>query len=133
MIELRGHHLFCTFLFSGSGYDESFTENMKKTIDSLRQGEPFQICRGHDAICACCPNRLPDGCALGTEDVARRDAAALRELNISPGDELTWERLRARQAGIGAEAFQRVCGACRWQREGLCSFALLSRRAKAKP
>lgn len=133
MIELRGHHLFCTFLFSGSGYDESFTENMQKIIDRLRQGETFKICNNHDAVCACCPNRLPEGCALGTEDVARRDAAALRELGISPGEELTWEQLVTHQAAIDEAAFQRVCGNCRWQREGLCSFELLSRRAQAKP
>lgn len=133
MIELRGHHLFCTFLFSGSGYDESFTKNMQKIIDSLRQGEPFKICNNHDAVCACCPNRLPEGCALGTEDVARRDAAALQELGLSPGEELTWEQLVTHQEAIDEAAFQRVCGNCRWQREGLCSFELLHRRAQVKP
>lgn len=133
MKELRGHHLFCTFLFSGSGYDEKFTENMQKTIDALAAGEPIKMCGGHDAICACCPNRQPDGCALGTEDVASRDKAALRELGLSTGDELTWEQLRARLAGIDEAAFQRVCGECRWQREGLCSYALLSQRARSKP
>ncbi len=129
MRELRGHHLFCTFLFSGSGYDEAFTENMQKVVDGLRSGEPLRLCAGHDHVCSACPNRLPEGCALGTEDVARRDAAALRELGLAPDMPLTWEELKVRLAQMDEAGFQRVCGGCRWQAEGLCGWELLHRRA----
>lgn len=130
MKELRGHHVFCTFLFSGSGYNERFTENMQKTIDDLKAGEPFTLCQGHDCICAACPNRTPNGCALGTEDVARRDQAALSELGLAPGRELEWGRMKALLRQLDEPAFQRVCGDCRWQQEGLCSFLLLHKRAE---
>lgn len=130
MKELRGHHVFCTFLFSGSGYDESFTENMQKVIDGMKAGEPFILRQGHDSICAACPNRTPDGCALGTEDVARRDQAALSELGLAPGQELGWGRMKELLGQLDEPAFQRVCGNCRWQQEGLCSFRLLQKRAE---
>ena len=128
MRELRGHHIFCTRLFSGSGYDPAFTKNMQKIVDSLQNGESFTLCTGHDQVCAACPNRTPEGCSLGTQDVARRDQAALAELGLSPGQELDWRQAAARLAGLDEEAFQRVCGACRWQKEGLCSWRLLHAR-----
>ena len=128
-LKLRYHHLMCCYTFTGVGYSEAFTQNMQKTIDALQGGEELTLHAGHDHICAACPNRRPEGCALGTEDVARRDAAALRELNLTPGRTLTWEELRAHLAQVDEEGFQRVCGGCRWQEEGLCGWELLHQRA----
>lgn len=128
MIELRGHHIFCTTLFSGSGYDRAFTENMVRLIEHMQKGERLRLVQGHDDVCRYCPNREPEGCALGTEDVCRRDLAALEVTELTVGQELDWAGLRERLGSISEADFQRVCGDCRWQREGLCSYSLLRER-----
>lgn len=133
MIPLRGHHLFCTALFSGSGYDAAFVENMTGIIEAWKDGEPVQLCQGQDAVCEACPNREPDdGCSLGTEDVRRRDRAALEALGLKPGQTLTWEQVKTRLSLVDEAGFQYVCGSCRWQREGLCSWDFLHSRTGQK-
>lgn len=130
-MKLRGHHVFCTALFSGHGYDEAFTENMSGLIEAWKAGEEAELTEGRDALCAACPNRLEDGgCALGTEDVSRRDRAALRVLGLAGGERLSWKGAGERLLPIGEEEFQQVCGGCRWQREGLCSLEQLKRSVK---
>ena len=130
MIALRGHHMFCTTLFSGSGYDRAFAENMRELIENMQKGEEVQLVEGHDSICRCCPNREPEGCALGTGDVSRRDAAALEVTGMVPGQVLDWRGLKERLEMVSEMDFQHVCGDCRWQREGLCSYPLLRERVR---
>ena len=132
MKELRGHHLFCTALFSGSGYDDRFVENMVSLIEGWKAGGNLRLCGGHDAVCTACPNRQPDGgCSLGTEDVLRRDQAALKALGLEPGQEVSWAQAQKLLRAASEEEFQSVCGSCRWQAEGLCSYQLLQKRVKA--
>ena len=129
-MKLRGHHLFCTALFSGSGYDEAFARNMAQIIEVWQSGEEIQLCQCQDAVCAACPNREPkDGCSLGRPDVLRRDRAALETLGLEPGQALTWKQAKARLSQVDEAGFQYVCGDCRWQREGLCSYSLLHSRS----
>lgn len=126
---IRGHHLFCMALFTGHGYSEAFAGNMARAIQDIKTGEPLRLVRAPDDICACCPNLLPGGgCALGTEDVRRRDRAAFQVLGVSPGDELGWQQAREMLLGVSGEGFQAVCGGCRWAKEGLCSLALLQKQ-----
>lgn len=128
-MNLRGHHLFCTALFSGHGYDSAFTEAMETAIKALKAGEVLQLTSGMDELCKSCPNRLESGvCALGNEDVLYRDRAALAVLGISLGKTLSWERAQSLLARLSEDEFQRVCGNCRWQKEGLCSWQLLHQR-----
>ena len=115
MIALRGHHMFCTTLFSGSGYDRAFAENMRELIENMQKGEEVQ---------------LAEGCALGTGDVSRRDAAALEVTGMVPGQVLDWRGLKERLEMVSERDFQHVCGDCRWQREGLCSYPLLRERVR---
>lgn len=130
MTRLRGHHLFCLPLFSGSGYDRDFTQNLAGVVAGLKAGEPLVLGEGQDSVCRACPHALPGGgCALGTENVAARDHAALGQLGLSPGEELSWEALLRRLGQVSQEGFRAVCGSCRWSREGLCSYPLLQRRA----
>ena len=126
---IRGHHLFCMALFSGHGYSEAFSQNMSAVIESLQKSESLRLNAGPDEICARCPNLLPGGgCALGTEDVSRRDKAAFSALGAAPGEELTWQQARERLLALDGERFQQVCGGCRWAEEGLCSLALLRQK-----
>lgn len=130
MRALRGHHMFCTRLFSGSGYNQAFADNMGRLVENMQKGEKFQLVQGHDNICRYCPNREPEGCALGTEDVQRRDAAAMEVTGTAPGQVLDWAELRERLEKLSEEDFRYVCGDCRWQREGLCSYPLLKERTR---
>ncbi len=132
-MKLRGHHLFCTALFSGHGYDDGFSRKMAAAIKAMEAGETIELTAGADEICAACPNLLEAGdCALGTEDVLRRDRAALQVLGLTVGEQLNWSRAGKLLSALTEEQFQQVCGSCRWQREGLCSFKLLLHRTKSR-
>lgn len=120
--------MFCTALFSGSGYDQAFAENMGELIKYMQNGGKFQLVQGHDDVCRHCPNREPDGCALGTENVDRRDAAALEVTGLAPGRVMGWAELRGYLGKITETDFQHVCSDCRWQKDGLCSYQLLHER-----
>ena len=122
MMRLRGHHLFCTTLFQGKGYDQRFVERMEATLAALEQGESFRLCQEGDALCDACPNQTEEGCSLGTADVRRRDQAALKAVGLAPGDELTLAQVGRRLGTVTQESWRSVCGGCRWAREGLCSW-----------
>lgn len=129
MREIRGHHIFCMTLFSGCGYNQAFADNMQNLIADLKKGESFRLCQGQDAVCESCPNKEPSGgCALGSEDVERRDFEAMAVLGLACGQELDWDRKDVLLKGVEESGFQQVCGCCRWAKEGLCSFALLKER-----
>lgn len=129
-MKLRGHHLFCTTLFSGHGYSDDFTERMNWVLSLLRQGEPAKLCVGSDLLCEVCPNRVGEqDCALSTENAAERDLAALRVLHLAPGETIGQEELFCRIRQLTEQKFQAVCNDCRWQKEGLCSYELLQERA----
>lgn len=128
-MKLRGHHLFCTALFSGHGYDESFTKAMTAAVEVLQNGEPIELVSGPDGLCAACPNRMKGGgCALGTDDVLCRDRAAFQVLGLAAGESLSWRQAGKLLSQVTERDFQTVCGNCRWQKEGLCSQKLLRER-----
>ena len=122
MMRLRGHHLFCTTLFQGCGYDENFVARMQETLSALRQGAAFRVCRESDILCGACPHKTEEGCDLGTEDVLNRDDAALAAVGLAPGTELCLPEVGALLKNVTKQQWDSVCGGCRWQREGLCSW-----------
>lgn len=127
-MKLRGHHVFCTALFSGHGYNEAFTEKMRAIISNWKTGEAAILSAEPDEVCSACPNHQADGgCKLGTENVLYRDNSALRVLRLNSGDRLTWKQAGTLLSEITEQDFQAVCGDCMWQREGLCSFELLKK------
>ncbi len=126
---LRGHHLFCTALYGGAGYSETFCRRMGDLLARQAAEEPMELTVGPDELCGACPHKtLTGGCALGTENVLRRDENALAVLGLTSGEAVTWARVRPRLAAVSDEAFVRVCGECRWQRQGFCTAALLRER-----
>ena len=110
--------------FKAMAYNQAFTARMQAVLTALEEGEPFALCQGSDDLCAACPHRRPEGCALGTEDVLRRDAAALRVCGFEAGQELLPSQAGERLRRVREPHWQLVCGGCRWQREGLCSWEL---------
>lgn len=131
-MRLRGHHLFCATLFQGCGYDQAFTDRMRQTLSRLEAGEPFVLCCEGDVLCGACPHRVENGCALGTEDVLRRDRAALEAVGLSPGQELTYSQMGFLLGGVGEQQWLSVCGGCRWQKEGLCSWEFFQTAQKKR-
>lgn len=128
-MKLRGHHLFCTALFSGHGYDENFTNAMIAAVKAFRNGEPIELVLGSDGLCAACPNQQESGvCTLGTENVLCRDRAAFKILRLTAGQTLNWRQAKRLLSQVTEQEFQKVCGDCRWQKEGLCSQKLLQER-----
>ncbi len=125
-MKLRGHHLFCAALFSGHGYSRGFTEKMTELTAAMRAGERIIVKTGADELCSACPHRTgAGGCALGTENAAARDAAAMNVLHLVPGAKANWEQVKSKLLLITEQEFQFVCGDCRWQKDGICSLLLL--------
>ena len=127
MIRLRGHHLFCTALFQGHGYDETFTRAMTQVVEELEQGADILVADGADELCQACPHRVRSSsgqaaCALGTDDVLRRDRAALEVLRLVPGQAVTSREMGRRLNAVTPSQWDQVCGGCRWQGAGLCSW-----------
>lgn len=87
MIHLRGHHLFCMTLFTGHGYDERFTENMRRHLEDLKKAKDSKtlLVAEDDSICAACSNLVGSCCALGDEDVKARDRHARETLSLECG------------------------------------------------
>lgn len=132
-MKLRGHHLFCTTLFTGHGYSEAFTERMTALLSALKNGEPAQLCVRADCLCEVCPNREEHGgCTLGTENANERDEAALFVLGFSAGQSVLWSDAHQKMLTLSETQFQSVCGDCRWQKEGLCSLKLLQKQAQTE-
>lgn len=130
-MKLRGHHLFCTTLFTGHGYSEAFTERMTALLSALNDGESAQLCVGADCLCEACPNREENGgCTLGTENAGKRDEAALFVLGCDAVQTIFWSDAHRKMLSLSEAQFQSVCGDCRWQKEGLCSLKLLQEQAQ---
>ena len=133
MNRLRGHHLFCATLFQGCGYNEAFTRSMQEVLAALEAGEGLSLVCGSDDLCRACPHCLPgNACALGTEDVLRRDRAAREACGFSLGQELSPVQVGERLRQVNRSQWEKVCGGCRWQREGLCSWELFDRLRKER-
>lgn len=133
MKRLRGHHLFCGTLFQGHGYNEIFADCMGETLNALASGENLTLCAGSDDLCAVCPHRMENnGCALGTENVSRRDRAALEAVGFAVGQELRPEQVGERLRQVTEAQWERVCGKCRWRKEGLCSWQLFQKLRKER-
>ena len=123
MLRIRGHHLLCTVLFQGQGYDARFSACMEQAVRALTsEGEVLLCCGEPDDICHACPNYGPGGeCRLGTKDVERRDRVALQVLSVQPGP-VRYTSLRDRLRGLPEDAFSAVCRGCRWEAAGLCTY-----------
>ena len=70
---------------------------------------------------------------LGTEDAARRDAAAFAAVGLIPGQRVVPEQAGERlRLSIRRGEWKSVCEGCRWQREGLCSWGLFQKMRKQR-
>ncbi|NLO07208.1 MAG: DUF1284 domain-containing protein [candidate division WS1 bacterium] len=108
-MEIRGHHLVCTYCFYGSGKAtaaEFFgVDNAIPRLLEMLQQDPnmmVKVVTNLDDVCEVCPLRRPDGCgrcedARGQNDKLRGwDRTILRALHLQEGDEIQALELEAR-------------------------------------
>ena len=76
-----------------------------------------------DAIFEPCPNRLGSLCNK-QETITRLDHAHQTELDLNPGDILTWKQAKEKLAHLSLEDHHRICEGCSWRDLGLCAQAL---------
>lgn len=122
-IDLRGHHLLCLLTYAGEGYSPAFVANAERLVARIRAGETLRIVAGPDDLCAPRLKTEPETHHCFTQDVAERDAVALRQVgrllgrNLAPGAAAPASpALLARLRGAFADGRIRgACGGCSWR------------------
>lgn len=128
MIRLRGHHLFCTALFYGNGYSEAFVKRMEEILLRMEE-ESVYLINEADEACEKCPNKRVDGiCMLGNEDVCGKDRGVAEALQFAFEKEYTPGQIKQAMKNVTKEDFERICGTCRWCKEGYCSYEKMKRK-----
>lgn len=170
-IVLRGHHLLCTRLFIGNGYDEEFAKRMgevvtKMELDNFSDENKYEktdmitlVCKS-DYVCEKCPNRVENiknnieknnkrenhkneilkeneesskernilkeyKCKLGDKDVLQKDRLVLKYLGLEENKSYTLDEIKGLVRNIKREQFEEICGGCRWNKAGYCSYEKL--------
>lgn len=140
ILTLRGHHLLCSRLFSGYGYNDDFVKRMAEvvSITGLKNyNQPIEyemvkkvrlIC-GHDYVCQKCPNLINEKtgifCDLGDDDVRNKDKKTLKYAGLKEDILYTLEEIEIGVEKITKEQFNEICGTCRWFRAGYCAYERL--------
>ena len=128
---LRAHHLLCTALYQGQGYDGNFEGNMGLIARKICGEKDLNLCLvdSPDNICRECPNLVEGACVLDNNSVVETDRKVLDLLARNPGECLPAGQCRKiLREKITAEIFEDLCGGCTWRKKGLCSFEQLKSR-----
>lgn len=108
-MNVRGHHLFCTYCFYGSGKEkaEDFF-GVKNAIPELLkklQHNPdlvITVRTDLDDVCEICPLKRPDGCGRSSDAFAQNeklrnwDKALLDAIELKEGDTIKAKELETR-------------------------------------
>ena len=132
-IRLRAHHLLCMQQFDGYGYSDGFSVGMGQVIDRIRadRTQELLILDRPDVICKKCPNLREDStCELSDEDVRGKDRGVIDTLGLEkPEQSVRYETLHDLLIQrMNREAFESICGDCRWKEQGLCGYEKLRAR-----
>ncbi len=150
-MKLRVHHLFCSALFNGKGYSDTFVSNMQNIVDMLfpakeagkspnmpyagqsaLSAEKLELCAGPDLICGACPNLADGACKLDDNNVVSKDIRLAAALGLECGKPYRKEDLiKAVASALTEDLFESACHTCRWYQEGLCSYYLLRKKYDA--
>ncbi len=108
-MRIRGHHLFCTYCFYGSGKEKAedffgVKNAIPALLQELRQNPNMEITvvTNLDDVCEICPLKRPNGCgrsldAFGQNEKLRGwDRALLDELDLQEGDSITAREIESR-------------------------------------
>lgn len=142
---LRGHHILCSRLFSGHGYNDRFAVRMGEVVarTGLKNYKPpvpyeltehVKIICSNDYVCSKCPNLIENQtesrCDLGDDDVKEKDRKTLKYAELKENNTYTLEEIAEGVEKITEEQFNEICGTCRWFKAGLCSYEKLKNGGK---
>ncbi|CEP44135.1 DUF1284 domain-containing protein [Paraclostridium sordellii] len=88
MLEIRAHHFLCMKAFVGKGYSKEFVENMRRTIEILKndKNQTIKIIYGLDNLCSKCPNNTDEKLCSTNEKVMTMDKKVMDYFNIDCGE-----------------------------------------------
>lgn len=125
-MKFRVHHIMCTNLYRGLGYDGDFCRNMTQKVTLLRNQPDtlLTLVAEPDAICANCPNlKNNDYCANGDNHVCEKDRALLAPLHLQEKKQYSYRQLMEHGAKyLTKEIFEESCCSCNWYKQGVCRY-----------
>ena len=108
-MNIRGHHLFCTYCFYGSGKMKAkdffgVKNAIPELLKKLRRNPDMEIIvkTDLDDVCEICPLKRPDGCGRSSDAVTQNeklskwDKALLDTLELKEGDSINARELETR-------------------------------------
>ena len=116
---IRAHHAMCLTFFQGKGYSGAFTENMARMKEILEENPVISIGDGYDDICAACPNKATETCAV---KASRYDREVLRRCGLCAGQRLSYREFSGNVIETILKPGKRkeICGDCQWS--SLCHW-----------
>ncbi len=129
VVRLRPHHILCTRIFTGSGYDKKFTETMRRVVDDCNvASRGISIVEGLDEICDACPHNDGFMCRKNPQLAAELDERVLSDLGLEYGGIYESISLFDKvEVAMRKGMFYEMCLRCEWF-GSLCHRALLNTR-----
>ena len=125
-MDFRVHHILCTKLYKGLGYDGAFCRNMSEKVCLLREHPDIllTLVTDPDIICANCPNlREGNFCTNGDNHVKDKDQALLAPLHLIEHETYTYRELMEHaKAYLTEDVFIKSCSCCQWYKAGICKY-----------
>ncbi|MFR8868741.1 DUF1284 domain-containing protein [Paraclostridium sordellii] len=127
MLEIRPHHFLCMKAFVGKGYSKEFVENMRRTIEILKndKNQTIKIIYGLDNLCSKCPNNTDEKLCSTNEKVMTMDKKVMDYFNIDCGEYKYDEIMDLIYNNINEEILQDICGNCNWYNQTNCKGLIL--------
>ena len=121
-MRLRPHHLLCTQGYSGSGYNDSFIENMTAITNRLRSGENVvvDIVFSTDDICEKCPNMLDGDLCKNNDKVKDLDRKVVEYFGIEERKYMYKDIIRKINSQMTATIMDDICFVCEWYPMSAC-------------
>ena len=113
---LRGHHLICLHFFSGEGYDQTYIDNLRDTLNRVKS-EGLTIGTGRDDVCEKCPYMKTGSCQHSENadaEIREMDRKALELLDLSAENRVEWGSLKTIIPALFSEWFSCYCNDCEW-------------------
>ena len=126
-LKLRLHHLMCCYTFTGVGYDNGFSANMRHITALLYGEEPAELTlvQECDDICAACPHKVNGMCDT-EESIQKRDAEVAVYFGKEAG-QTTENRVLVQELLPRWKRLKRIDEVCR-----TCAFTELCNRVLAE-
>lgn len=129
---LRAHHVLCTTLFEGKGYSSGFCAGMEKKVRQLREHPdmPLLAVCVPDEICQNCPNLTKQNtCSSEKNQIVQKDEWVCQVLRLQKDKIYTYREMQLRaKKYLDKQSFDKICGSCKWNKQGLCSYEKLMQR-----